>query len=137
MIPFNNGAMDALNKLAEGKKSVSGSKERAMAPFVAAQLETFCRQSGEFARAVATGGSFSDCMKEVAKGVGNAISDHDACKKAVRFYFPGAEVKMQLTIDLTGETATAAEPVAEAAAQEENPKVISLDLDSFDLSDFF
>ena len=136
MIPFNNWATEALNKLAEGKKNISGSKERAMAPFVAAQLEAFCRQSGEFARAVVKGGSFSDCMKDVAKGVGDAISDHDACKKAVRFYFPGAEVKMQLTIDLTGE-APLAEPVAEATAPEENPKVIALDLDSFDLSDFF
>ena len=122
MIPFNNWATEALNKLAEGKKNVSGPKEKAMAPAVAAQLKAFCRQSGAFAQAVAKGGSFSDCMKEVAKGVGNSISDHDAYKKAVRFYFPGAEVKMQLTIDLTGETATAAESVAEAAAQEETPE---------------
>ena len=136
MIPFNNWATEALNKLAEGKKNVSGSKEKAMAPFVAAQLETFCRQSGAFAQAVANGGTFSDCMKEVAKGVGDSISDHDACKKAVRFYFPGAEVKMQLTIDLTGGT-DSAEPVADVAAPEERPKVIALDLDSFDLSDFF
>ena len=132
MIPFNNWATEALNKLAEGKKNVFGSKEKAMAPFVAAQLETFCRQSGAFAQAVANGGTFSDCMKEV----GNSISDHDACKKAVRFYFPGAEVKMQLTIDLTGGTASA-EPVADVAAPEEKSKVIALDLDSFDLSDFF
>lgn len=139
MIPFNNRVTEALNKLAEGKKAVSGSsssKEKAMAPAVATQLEAFCRQSGEFARAVADGGSFADCMKEVAKGVGNAISDHDAYKKAVRFYFPGAEVKMQLTIELNGETA-GAEPVAEVAAPVEKPKVIALDLDSFDLSDFF
>ena len=142
MIPFNNWATEAFNKLAEGKKNVSGSKEKAMAPFVAAQLETFCRHSGAFAQAVANGGSFSDCMKEVAKGVGNSISDHDACKKAVKFYFPGAKVHMKLTIDLIGDAAgeePAAEPVAaQPAPEEEKPKVISLDLDDgFDLSDFF
>ena len=38
MIPFNNWATEALNKLAEGKKNVSGSKEKAMAPFVAAPI---------------------------------------------------------------------------------------------------
>lgn len=138
MIPLNNWATQALNKLKEGKKSVSGQKEKAMAPAVAAQLESFCRQDAEFAQAVAQGGPFSACMKAVADGVGNCISDLDAYKKAVQFYFPGAEVKMQLTIDLIGKAAGEAEsetiPVADPAP--EKPKVISLDMD-FDLSDFF
>jgi hypothetical protein len=41
----------------------------------------------------------------VAAGVGQSISDLDAYKKAVQFYFPGAEVRMQLTIDLIGKAA--------------------------------
>ena len=140
MIPLNNWATEAINKLKEGKKNVSGNKEKAMAPAVAAQLESFCRQDAEFAQAVVQGGTFSDCMKEVAKGVGNCISDLDAYKKAVQFYFPGAEVKMQLTIDLIGKAAAETEPEAipVAAPTEEKPKVISLNLDDgFDLSDFF
>lgn len=140
MIPLNNWATEAVNKLAEGKKNVSGNKEKAMAPAVAAQLESFCRQDAEFAQAVAQGGTFADCMKEVAKGVGSSISDLDAYKKAVRFYFPGAEVKMQLTIDLIGKAAGKPEPetVPVAAPVPEKPKVISLNLDDgFDLSDFF
>ena len=140
MIPLNNWATEAVNKLKEGKKNVSGNKEKAMAPAVAAQLESFCRQDAEFAQAVVQGGTFSDCMKEVAKGVGNCISDLDAYKKAVQFYFPGAEVKMQLTIDLIGKAAAETEPEAipVAAPTEEKPKVISLNLDDgFDLSDFF
>lgn len=141
MILLNTWATQALNKLTEGKKNVSGNKEKAMAPAVAAQLESFCRQDAEFAQAVAQGGTFADCMKEVAKGVGSSISDLDAYKKAVAFYFPGAEVKMKLTIDLIGKAAgedrPASEPVAaQPAPAEEKPKVISLDLD-FDLSDFF
>lgn len=140
MIPLNNWATQALNKLKEGKKSVSGQKEKAMAPAVAAQLEHFCRQDAEFAQAVVQGGTFADCMKAVADGVGNCISDLDAYKKAVQFYFPGAEVKMQLTIDLIGKAAGEAEPEAipVAVPAEEKPKVISLNLDDgFDLSDFF
>lgn len=140
MIPLNNWATQALNKLKEGKKNVSGNKEKAMAGAVAAQLESFCRQDAEFAQAVVQGGTFADCMKAVAENVGNAISDLDAYKKAVRFYFPGAEVKMQLTIDLIGKAAGETEPEAipVAGPTAEKPKVISLDLDDgFDLSDFF
>lgn len=140
MIPLNNWATEAVNKLKEGKKNVSGNKEKAMVSAVAAQLESFCRQDAEFAQAVVQGGTLSDCMKEVAKGVGNCISDLDAYKKAVQFYFPGVEVKMQLTIDLIGKAAGETEPEAipVAAPTEEKPKVISLNLDDgFDLSDFF
>lgn len=140
MILLNTWATEAINKLEEGKKNVSGNKEKAMAPAVAAQLESFCRQDAEFAQAVAQGGTFADCMKAVANGVGSSISDLDAYKKAVAFYFPGAEVKMQLTIDLIGDAAGETEPEAtpvEAPAPEK-PKVISLNLDDgFDLSDFF
>lgn len=140
MIPLNNWATEAINKLKEGKKNVSGNKEKAMAPAVAAQLESFCRQDAEFAQAVVQGGTFADCMKAVANGVGSSISDLDAYKKAVRFYFPGAEVKMQLTIDLIGKAAgeTKPETTPVAAPAPEKPKVISLNLDDgFDLSDFF
>lgn len=140
MIPLNTWATEAIDKLREGKKNVSGNKEKAMAPAVAAQLESFCRQDAEFAQAVVQGGTFSDCMKAVANGVGSSISDLDAYKKAVRFYFPGAEVKMQLTIDLIGDAAGGTEPeiVPVAAPAPEKPKVISLNLDDgFDLSDFF
>lgn len=142
MITLNTWATQAIDKLKEGKKNVSGNKEKAMAPAVAAQLESFCRQDAEFAQAVVQGGTFADCMKEVAKGVGSSISDLDAYKKAVRFYFPGAKVPMKLTIDLIGDAAgeePAAEPVAaQPAPAEKKTKVISLDLDDgFDLSDFF
>lgn len=35
MIPLNTWATEAINKLKEGKKNVSGQKEKAMAPAVA------------------------------------------------------------------------------------------------------
>lgn len=100
MKTLNALASQAVVKLQEEKGKISGSKEKAMAGAVLAALKDFCIQNAEFARAVVIGGSFDACMKKVAEGVGNSISDLDAYKKAVKFYFPGAEVKMQLTIHL-------------------------------------
>ena len=105
MITMGNFATQAVKKLTEEKGKVAGNKEKAMAGAVFAAMKDFCLQDEEFAQAVVQGGSFADCMKKVASGVGNSISDLDAYKKAVQFYFPGAEVKMQLTIDLIGKAA--------------------------------
>ena len=88
---------------------------------VLAAIKDFCRQDEEFAQAVMQGGSFADCMKAVAQGVGQAISDLDAYKKAVQFYFPGAKVQMQLSIDLIGD---AAAPAEEPKAEQ---KILSLE----------
>ncbi len=93
----------ALKKL--DPKTATGQKEKVMAPAVAAVLKDFCEQDAEFAQAVAQGGSFKDCMAAVAKGVGGSISDIDAYKKAVQFYFPGAEIRVQMEIDLIGAAA--------------------------------
>ena len=92
----------ALEKLRKEAAAVSGSKERAMSEAVRATLENFAGQEEEFAQAIVQGGSFPDCMKAVAKGVGASISDLEAYKKAVQFYFPGAEIRMEMTIDLEG-----------------------------------
>ena len=86
-------------------------------------LDGFCRQDSEFAQAVVQGGTFDDCMNAVAKGIGNAISDLEAFRRAVRFYFPGADVKFHMTVNLC------ADVEAEAAAQATGsaPKIIDLD----------
>lgn len=114
-------AMEKLNE-----KGITGSKERAMAGAVAEVLKDFCRQDEEFAQAVAQGGSFKDCMSAVARGVGGSISDIDAYKKAVRFYFPGADIRVQMTIDLIGD---ADKPVH--APVEKKPAGIVLNLEDF------
>ena len=108
----------------------SGSYDRyasAMKGAVCEALDGFCRQDAEFAQAVVQGGTFAECMKAVAKGCGSAISDLEAFRRAVRFFFPGADVKFHMTVnlcaDVEAEAATAA-PVASTA-----PKII--DLDSF------
>lgn len=103
---MNEFLKEALKKLEEGCKSGEFNwKADAMKDAIEEQLADFCRQNGEFAQAVAQGGSFADCMAAVAKGVGQSLSDLEAYRRAVQFYFPGAEVRMQLTIDLIGSAA--------------------------------
>ena len=116
----------ALERLRKEARDVSGHKEKAMAEAVRATLETFCRQEEEFAQAIVQGGSFADCMKKVASGVGNSISDLEAFQKAVQFYFPGAEIRMQMTVDLIG---AAAAP--ETAQTSEKPDALVLDFTQF------
>ena len=88
----------------EGGAVSTDRKASLMAPAVKEALLSFCGQNEEFAQAVAQGGSFKDCMDAVAKGAGTSISDLDAYKKAVAFYFKGADVQMTLTIRLAGDS---------------------------------
>lgn len=86
-------------------------------------LLEFCRQDEEFAQAVEQGGSFKDCMKAVGKCVkGNAISDAEAWGTAVKFYFPGAGIRVEMRIDLC------------ASVRRDDPKPSAKIID---LSDFF
>lgn len=103
MITMDNWATQAVNKLTAERSAISDRREKVMAPAVLETLKTFCLQDQEFAQAVTQGGSFSSCMKAVADGVGTSISDLDAYKRAVQFYFPGAQIRMQMTIDLIGD----------------------------------
>lgn len=130
MISMSNWATEAVEKLDSEKKAVAGQKEKAMAGAVYGAIKDFCLQDEEFAQAVVQGGSFVECMKKVAAGVGNSISDLDAYKKAVQFYFPGAEVKMQLTIDLVGKAAGADKPTPAPAVPEKKP-MLTLNLQDF------
>ena len=121
-------AKQAVKKLTDEKGKVAGQKEKAMAGAVFEALKDFCLQDEEFAQAVVQGGSFFDCMKKVASGVGQSISDLDAYKKAVQFYFPGAEVKMQLTIDLIGKAAGKAETTEQTESAAEPVQTMILNL---------
>lgn len=87
-------------------------------------LVDFCRQDDEFAQAVYQGGSFKECMEAVAKGCGSALSDLEAYRRAVQFYFPGADIRVQMRVSLCPD----AEPEEEAPKKAE-PVI----LDLFDL----
>lgn len=131
MIEIGSWAPQALQKLKKEQPAVTGQKEKAMASAVYAAIRDFCDQDEEFAQAVVQGGSFADCMKQVAARVGGSISDLDAYKKAVQFYFPGAEVRMQLTIDLIGNAAGEDKPAPAQTVPEQKPSL------TLNLLDFF
>lgn len=125
---------EAKKKLEEGAKEKLDKYGDAMKKDVAAALLNFCEQDGEFAQAVAQGGSFKDCMASVAKCVkGNSISDMEAYGAAVRFYFPGAGIDVKMTIDLCASVheQEKATPIEEAAPAEKPCKSVVVDLSDY------
>jgi len=123
----------ALAKLNEGRKGKLDKYGEVMKDAVADALITFAKQDEELAQAIVQGGSFADCMKAVSKEIrNNAISDMAAYGAAVRFFFPGAEIRVKMTIDLVG---AAAEPAQEPEQTEEAPAETGGVI--IDLSDFF
>ena len=117
---------EAKKKLTEGQKASCGRYGDVMKKDVAAALLNFCEQDEEFAQAVAQGGSFKDCMAAVAKKVtGGSISDMTAFGEAVRFYFPGADIRVKMTIDLC------------ASVDQETPEQQKKSGNVIDLSSFF
>lgn len=123
-------SIQAIEKLGKDDKSVSGTKERAMMKDVKAALVDFCRQDEEFAQAVVQGGSLAQCLKAVAQGTGSSISDLEAYQKAVQFYFPGAKVRFQMSIDLAGDAAKE-ERYQPKHAEDTKPAGLVLDFTQF------
>ena len=95
----------AAERLRKESTSVTGAKASAMKAAVRDALLQFARQDEEFAQAIVQGGTFSACMAEVARGVGQSISDLEAYGKAAAFYFPGSKVRFEMHIDLIGDAA--------------------------------
>lgn len=74
---------------------------KAVSKAVLNALQDFCDQNSEFAQAVMQSDKkVAECIESTVKGCGSSISDLEVYRRAVEFYFPGATVKMQLTIDL-------------------------------------
>ncbi len=115
---------EAIKKLDAGVKEGLGRYGNAMKQSVHDALAEFCRQDAEFAQAVAQGGSFKDCMAAVEKKVSSgSISDMQAWGAAVAFYFPGADIRVEMKIDLC------------ASVRDGEPDMPSASI--IDLSDFF
>lgn len=115
----------AIKKLNDEKKAMKGGqKDKAIAGAVLNALCDFCRQNEEFARAVyRSDKSFGDCCAAIVRNCGNCLSDLDAYKRAVEFYFPGAVVTMSLSIYMSKyDVPKASEPAkAEAPAPAPEP----------------
>lgn len=124
---------EAINKLTKEKKGFKGGrKENAMLSAVFAALENFCKQDEEFAQAVVQNSkTLSDCLAAVAMGTRDFISDLDAYKKAVQFYFPGADIRCTMTIDLIGAAASDKPPIEMISKPQEPTKksALSISLD--------
>ena len=123
----------AIDKLSEENKKFKGNRyATAMRTEVLHTLIGFCKQDEEFAQAVAQSDkTFSDCMEQVAKGISNSISDIEAYRRAVAFYFPGATVNFVMKIDLIG--AAAVEPIKMTSQPETTKKKSVLELSLDDL----
>ena len=131
ILNYRKAAKDKLEK--EYKDFKGGRYEEAMKRDVLAALLIFVSQDNEFAQAVAEGGSFADCMKAVAKSVATSISDIDAYKKAVRFYFPGADISFTMTVKVNpyeqSEADQTEEKEPEAVPAKKKSSALSLSLD--------
>lgn len=94
-------AILAQEKLAQEVKEFKGdTKARGIYKDVAKTITAFCATE-EFAQAVYNSKkTLSDCCKEILSGVSSAISDIEAYKRAVKFYFPGATVHFNMEIHL-------------------------------------
>ena len=104
---------------AELKSFTGGSKEKAISKFAASELTHYCKQSPKFAEVVyKTRRTLSDCCAGVMKGTGNYVSDIDVYRGIVRAYFPNADVKFLMNIEING----AAPSEEEMAKPPEKPK---------------
>ena len=95
-------AINRLKKEYEDSKSLS-QKGKAVRAAVLEVLIKFCEENSEFAQAIVqTPGdkTVNDCIESTVKGVGSSISDIEVYKRAVQFYFPGADIHVDMRIDL-------------------------------------
>ena len=96
---------EAREKLRKELPGITGNKEGAIKQAAMDALVNFAGQDEEFAQAIVQGGKFSDCMKEVCKGIGTSISDLEVYSRAAAFYFPGCKVRFEMHLDLVGDAA--------------------------------
>lgn len=109
--------MDVKEKLtAELTDAKLGKYETAVKNAVMKTICKFCEQNAEFKQAIEQSGkSFADCLKATVKNAGASLEDLEVYKRAVAFYFPSADIKCTMTLDLgdggfsNSETATDAD----------------------------
>lgn len=113
----NYPALAAEKIAAELKSFIGGSKEKAISKFAAETLAHFCEESPQFAQVVyKTRRTLSDCCAQVMKGTENYVSDNDVYRGIVRDYFPNADVKILMNIEING-AAPSEEEMAKAPAK--------------------
>ena len=117
---------------------IKGNVQGAIAPSVADALTSFCEQEPEFKDAILDSGkTFQDCLDSVAEGVTRSLSDIEAYRRAVKFYFSTATVSFVMTIDLCGDNGAEKPPITMTKnTSEDKPQSKSLSVSLDDLLDF-
>ena len=83
---------------------------KAVSEEVLEAITSFAKQEEEFAQAIVQcDKTFAECCAAVVKDVHGYISDIEAYKRAVQFYFPGAGIRFEMKIDLCA-SVNSAEP---------------------------
>lgn len=129
--PENFQALAAEKIAAELKSFTGGRKEKCISTFAAAQVTHFCEESAVFAEVVyKTKRTLSDCCAEVLKGSKEYASDIDVYRGIVKAYFPNADIRFIMDIEINGaapseeEMAKVSEkPAPKPVAKKAEPKV--------------
>lgn len=88
---------------------------------VADALKQFCENS-KFASAILESDkTLSDCCKVITKGVKQSLSDLEAYRRAAQFYFPNADIKFDMRIILSDESANVDNTVENVENIPKNP----------------
>ncbi len=107
-VEFVDWRAKAKEKLEAEDKLFMGSRSaQTVQSYVLRALLSFADQEPRFAEVVCnTKRTFSECCAAVVHNAGEVLSDLDAYRKAVQFYFPNAEISFVMNIKLTGEAPT-------------------------------
>ena len=93
----------AFEKLKEQAKQYKGTHD-AVRDGVLNALIHFCQQSEAFAKVVhESDKTISECLEVVLNNHGGCLSDIEAYRRAVSFYFEGAEISFEMSIQLPSE----------------------------------
>ena len=122
-VEFVDWRAKAKTKLEDENKAFKGSREaRAVRDYILKTLICFADQEPRFAEVVCnTKRTFSECCAAVVHNAGGMISDLDAYRRAVQFYFPNAEVEFIMNVKLTGAAPTADEMQKPASIKPQEP----------------
>ena len=113
-------------------EKLKGDKQKAIASAVREALECFCDQEPEFEQAIEQSRkTFQECLDSVVDKCGSCLSDIEAYRRAVKFYFSTATVSFIMQIDLSGDNGATKPPITMTETKKDT---LSISLD--DLLDF-
>ena len=120
-VEFVDWRAKAKEKLEAEDKLFKGRAAASVQSYVLRALLNFADQEPRFAEVVCnTERTFSECCAAVVHNAGEVLSDLEAYRKAVQFYFPNAEISFSMNINLTGTPPTEEEMRAPATIKPEN-----------------